>query len=138
MARRTFAEDTKVTVAETRQELETMLRKAGAIRIVHMDEPAEAMVLFDLAGRLIRIRVVIPTDASEQERKALWRALIMIIKAKLVAVDRGVSTVETEFLANVVLPDGQTVGQWFEPGLRLAYDRGEMPTHPLMLEGPKP
>lgn len=135
--RRAYAEDTKLSVPETRQEIETMLRRVSANRIVHMDEPAEVLVMFELAGRLIRLQVPIPADATEQQRKALWRALLIIMKAKLVAVDRGVSTVEQEFLAHVVLPDGQTVARWFEPQLQAAFERGAMPTSPLLLEGPK-
>ncbi|MCJ2127688.1 hypothetical protein [Methylobacterium sp. E-045] len=83
------------------------------------------------------MRVEIDEAARDQVRMSIWRALFIILKAKLVAIDRGVSTVEQEFLAHVVLPDGQTVGQWFEPQLQLAFERGAMPTSPLLLEGPK-
>ncbi|MCJ2128324.1 hypothetical protein MKK51_05610 [Methylobacterium sp. E-045] len=137
MTRRAYAEDTKVSVITTRQEIEALLRKTKANRIVIMDEPAEALVMFELAGRLIRMRVEIDEAARDQVRMSIWRALFIILKAKLVAIDRGVSTVEQEFLAHVVLPDGQTVGQWFEPQLQLAFEHGVMPTHPLMIEGPK-
>ena len=51
----------------------------------------------------------------------------MVIKAKLVAVEAGISTIEREFLADVVLPDGHTVGQWVAPQLDKIYERGEMP-----------
>lgn len=135
---RRYAEDTKVPVAKTRQDIEAALRRAGASRIVSMDEVESALIVFMLSDRLMRIVVPIAAETSRQERAAIWRGLFMVMKAKLVAIDRGISSVDQEFLADIVLPDGQTVGRWFEPGLRLAFQRGIMPTHPLMIEGPKP
>ena len=138
MTRRVYAEDTRVPIVQSRASIETMLRKTGAARIMSMDEALEAVVLFMLAGRLIKLRVEIAGDASEQQRRAIWRAVLLVVKAKIEAVAQGITTVEQEWLAHVVLPDGTTVGQWIEPRLQLAYDRGEMPTDPLLLEGPKP
>ena len=37
------------------------------------------------------------------------RTLLPIILAKLEAVESGITTLESQFLANVVLPDGGTV-----------------------------
>lgn len=137
MNRRVYAEDTKVPTAQSRAQIETMLRKAGANRIVTMDEALEAVVAFMLAGRLIRLRIEIPGDASDQRRRAIWRAIGLVVKAKIEAVAQGITTVEQEWLAHVVLPNGRTVGDWVEPQLQVAYDEGRMPTEPLMLEGPR-
>ena len=134
---RRYAEDTKVPVAQSRTQIEAMLRKSGAERVLHMDEPGEAVVMFLLTGRLIKLLVPIAPDARDQERRRVWRALGLVIKAKLEATASGIETVESAWLAHVVLPDGQTVGRWIEPQLQVAYERGQMPTHPLMLEGPK-
>jgi hypothetical protein len=41
--------------------------------------------------------------------------LLLIIRAKLEAVESGITTLESEFLANILLPDGGTVGQWLSP-----------------------
>ena len=132
-----YAAKTAVPVQKSRTDIEAMLRRLKATRVVHMDEPLEALVMFELTGRLIKILVPIERGASDQVRRSKWRALYLIIKAKLEAVEQKVTTVEQEFLAHVVLPDGQTVSQWFEPQLRVAFERGAMPTSPLMLEGPK-
>lgn len=137
MNRRAYAEDTKVPIAQSRAQIETMLKKAGATRIVTMDEALEGIVAFMLAGRLIRLRIAIPGDASDQRRRAVWRAIGLVVKAKIEAVAQGITTVEQEWLAHVVLPDGSTVSDWVEPQLRLAYHQGRMPTEPLMLEGPR-
>lgn len=137
MNRRVYAEDTKVSAVQSRGQIEAILRKAGASRIATMDEPLEAIGMFMLAGRLIRLRIEIPGDASEQKRWAIWRAIRLVVKAKIEAVAQGITTVEQEWLAHVVLPDGSTVGDWVEPQLQVAYDKGQMPTDTLMLEGPR-
>lgn len=41
----------------------------------------------------------------EQACRARWRALALTIKAKLVAIDEGVETVEEAFLAHMVVAD---------------------------------
>lgn len=133
-----YAAKTTVVVQKSRSEIEAMLRKAKAARIVLMDEPTEALVMFMLVGRLIKIVVPIEAKATDQERRSRWRALGLIIKAKLEAVEQKITTVEQEFLAHVVLPDSTTVGQWIEPRLKVAYDKGQMPTDPLLLEAPRP
>ena len=53
--------------------------------------------------------------------------LLLVIKAKLEAVTAGISTIETEFLANIVLPDNTTAGEWMLPQIDRAYRTGEMP-----------
>ena len=137
MTTKVYADKTTVPVTKSRQDIEAMLRKAKANRVVHMVERLEAIVMFELAGRLVKIEVPIKGDATDQVRRSKWRALYLIIKAKIEAVAQGVTTVEQEWLAHIVLPDGRTVGQWIEPQLQVAYDRGDMPTNPLLLEGPK-
>ena len=42
--------------------------------------------------------------AHEQERRRLWRALLLNIKAKLEAVESGISVFDEEFMAHIVLP----------------------------------
>ena len=51
----------------------------------------------------------------------------MVIKAKLEAVESGISIFEEEFLAHLVLPDGKTVGQFMLPQVEAAYETGKMP-----------
>lgn len=41
----------------------------------------------------------------------------MVIKAKVVAVEDNISTIEAEFMTHIVLPNGQTVGEWAGPQL---------------------
>ena len=56
-----------------------------------------------------------------------WRALALVIKAKLEAVEADITTLEAEFLAHIALPSGATVGEWVGPQLDAVYGSGEMP-----------
>jgi hypothetical protein len=66
-------------------------------------------------------------DAWEQACKQRWRALALSIKAKLEAVESNIAMFEQEFLEYVVLPNGQTVGEFMRPQIQIAYRTGAMP-----------
>jgi len=51
----------------------------------------------------------------------------LVIKAKLEAVETGITTFQDEFLAHIMLPDGSTVSEFVGPQLEIAYENGEMP-----------
>ena len=55
-----------------------------------------------------------------------WRALRLVIQAKLEAVEAEITTFEEEFLAHIVLPDGQTVAQHVQPRVESMYREGKM------------
>ena len=40
---------------------------------------------------------------------AAWRAFVLLVKAKKVAIEQGISTVEREFFADTVMPGGSTL-----------------------------
>ena len=124
----TYAKDTPVEVAETRHQIETLLHRHGADQVISGSGRVSAMVAFILAGRAVRVEMPLPDPDDyprggvDQAIRERWRALFLIIKAKLVAVQSGVSNVDHEFLADVVVPDtGQTVGEIMAPKLIDAY-----------------
>ena len=43
------------------------------------------------------------------------------------AVETGITEFEEEFLAHIVLPNGQTVGRWIVPQIAAAYENRDMP-----------
>ena len=86
------------------------------------------LVAFSMSGRRVQIMLLMPPiddyastprnarrtaaaqrSAWEQACRQRWRALLLIIRAKLEAVESGITTLESEFLANVMLPGGGTV-----------------------------
>jgi hypothetical protein len=65
--------------------------------------------------------------AWEQATRQRWRALALVVKAKLEAVESEITTFDDEFMAHIVLPSGQTAGDWLRPQIDEAYARGSMP-----------
>jgi len=124
-----------------------MLRRYGAGQFVSGWDHDRQIVGFTANNRQIRFVLTLPskqefsvTPTGRQRRKTplvdkaweqavaeRWRALALVIKAKLEAVESKISTFKDEFLANTVLPNGGTVGQWARPQLDAAYAGGEMP-----------
>ncbi|MFR3591071.1 hypothetical protein [Eisenbergiella massiliensis] len=150
-----YAEKTSVSVARTKAEIEELVQQHGANQFVSGYKDNLAVIGFTMDGRQIRFLLPLPdkqareywytpgrgqrrTDeaahtAWEQACRSRWRALYLIVKAKLEAVDAGISTVEREFLYDIVLPDGQTAGEWMAPQIETAYETGQMPAMLPML-----
>lgn len=150
-----YAEGTSVPIEKSKAEVEQLLRKAGASQFTTgWDEDARlSRVLCRLGEFYIRfdVKVPNPTDYAqvpvpnsrpprtrdrthEELRKVLdaeerrrWRALVLIVKAKLEMIEQGMSTVEREFLADIMLPDGGTVGDRLGKQLIESYRTGNMP-----------
>lgn len=151
-----YATDTAVSVEASRMEIERTLRRYKADAFAYSTEGRAAMIGFRLEGRYVRFQIELPDPADrefthhsrgertaesaekawEQACRQVWRALALVIKAKLEAVAAGITTVEDEFLAHTVLPDGSTFGAWAKPQIDRAYQLGSMPTS-LLLDGPK-
>ena len=149
-----YAEKTSVSVAKTKADIEELVQKHGANQFISGYRGDLAVIGFSIADRQIRFILPLPEkkdyiftpgrnqrrsdDAAriawEQACRSRWRSLYLVIKAKMEAVDAGISTIEREFLSNIVLPDGQSVGDWMAPQLETAYTRGNMPTLLPMLE----
>ena len=79
------------------------------------------------ACRSARFALPLGDARNEQHRKSRWRALYLVIKAKLEAVDIGITTIEEAFLADTVLPDRRTVAEVMQPQIESAYSTGNMP-----------
>jgi hypothetical protein len=131
---RRYASGTTVDVGKSRIEVERYLMKHGAHQVVIGTDSKlrSGFVAFSLEGRQYRIRVP-PRESGpkqhqqEQAEREQWRALVLLLKAKLEVVASGFATVETEFLAYVVLANGSTVGDEIAPRLHEMYQSGEMP-----------
>ena len=120
-----YAVKTSVPVARTRDEIERVLARYGADAFGYARDADRSVVSFKAQGRFIRFAMAVPPEAQEERQR--WRALLLVIKAKLEAVESGITTFEEEFLAHVVLPDNRTVGDWLLPQVEQAYLDGGMP-----------
>lgn len=137
MTARRFAEDTSVPVGRTQDEAKERLRKAGADQLAVYESDERSSLAFRLSGRLYRLTVPHQPNAKDrrQDDRRAWRLLLLLLKAKLEAVREGASTIEREFLADMLLGDGSTVSEKIGPELQLAYETGQTP-QTLLLTGP--
>lgn len=116
---------TKVPLDRTISEIIATLKKAGAERIAQAEEPERLTFQCFLSDRLLRFRITLVEHP--QQRRQRGRALLLVIKAKLESIESGVETFEEAFLANTVMPDGQTVADKALPWVEEAYLTGKTP-----------
>ena len=129
-----YAEQTKVPAQRSRAEIEATLERYGATGFLYGNAGGRALVLFEMCERRIKFVLPLPLDADyrtdnqyQQAIRQRWRALLLVIKAKLEAVESDIVTFDNEFMAHIVLPDGSTIGEVMAPQIASAYGTGEMP-----------
>lgn len=125
-----YAEQTRVPVHQSRMEIERLLdrHKAQQFGTATDYSRLEARVQFRLHDRIVRFIIALPDKKKlgEGERYARaerqkWRALLLVIKAKLESVENAIETFEQAFLANVVLPNDKTVSEIVSPWIAESY-----------------
>jgi hypothetical protein len=124
-----FAASTRVGVDQTRTEIERTLARYGATAFAYMTQQGRAIIAFEAQHRHIKITVPLPagdTDKEKQESRQRWRALLLVIKAKLESVESGIETLEEAFFANIVMPDGRTVYEATREHVAIAYKTGKV------------
>ncbi len=129
-----YAERTTVTPERRRAEIERVLQRYGATRFGYLTEPDRAAVACEIKGRRLRFQLALPRPSGystkkshEQAIRQRWAALALVIKAKLEAVESGISSFDQMFAADVLLPSGKTVGETLAPDLDAIYRTGELP-----------
>lgn len=144
-----YASTTSVSPEKSRAEIEKILLRYGAGQFGYAQDAEKglASIQFNAKNRHVRFVLQLPLQSSRefttskrgkrtaaaahaawsQACRQKWRALALCIKAKLEAVQSNISTFEDEFLANIVLPDNTTVGQFMQPQIAEAYLTGGMP-----------
>jgi hypothetical protein len=163
-----FGNQSKVTPEETRAQIEALLDRYGADGFQYAaDRRAHrAAIAFRAHGRVVRLTVQMPDPedpaftitpggkqrvrrrntpndpvmkAYEKVVRQRWRALLLIVRAKLEAILCGVTTFEDEFLANIVIAGGRTLGEHVVPQLEAACegDRGGEALLRLPAAGPR-
>lgn len=155
-----YAEDTRVPVEKTRIEIDALLSKHGAEKrgIAVDDGGGRAQITFVRGELQYRLTIPLPTleevktttprppswgrmDAEgkarwvrtrwEQRCRSRWRQVLLLLKAKFEAVAMKVATIEHEFMADLVLPGGETLEVALGREIHAALGQGKMPT--LML-----
>jgi len=154
----TYADKTSVSVEKSRAEIERILSRFGASQFISGWDQERAYIGFEMKNRMVKLLLPLPRKddkrfeytpgrrrvrgpeqrfaAWEQACRESWRALALMIKAKLAGVEQGVTTFDDEFLAHIVLPDGSTAGEFLKPQIKLAYETRKMPNLIPWVAGP--
>lgn len=150
-----YAENTNVSAAASRDEIERTLTRFGASQFLYGWKDGAAVIGFVAHGRQVKFVLPMPDrndpeviytperrtvrskdqqeKVYEQMTRQKWRALAACIKAKFAAIEAGISVFEREFFYDTVLPNGQTVGEYLLPQVNAAYETGKMPPMLLMI-----
>ncbi len=148
-----YAKASMVSVERSKAAIERTLTRYGASHFAYSTDHRQAIIGFAKEGRAIKLRLPLPNPddfrftpsgrrernneaalaAWEQACRSSWRALHLVIIAKLEAVESGIATFEDEFLAYTYLPSGQTVSEEILPQINKAIETGTM--NKLMLPG---
>ncbi|EUA65496.1 hypothetical protein I553_10793 [Mycobacterium xenopi 4042] len=120
----------------SRAEIERTLQRYGARGFMYGWDETRAVLGFIIHDRQVRFILPLPDrddpefnrtatgrqrtakaagEAYEQAVRQRWRALALVIKSKLEAVETGIVDFTSEFLAHLVLPSGETVGDAVVP-----------------------
>jgi hypothetical protein len=155
-----YAKGTSVSVEKSRGEIERTLKRFGASEFAYAWKQKEGLAIIAFKARNLQIKFTMrlplesddrftktsygsdrSQDAAERlweaEAKQSWRALALLVKAKLAAVEASITSFEEEFLSHIVIPhqDGRIsmVGEWLIPQLPAVYQNRPLP--PLLQSG---
>lgn len=143
-----YAKATDVPVSRSRDEIERTLTRFGATAFGYAAaSDGRVMISFEIHNLRVQMRMHLPgrdefrlsPTGQERSQSAIeqsweracrqrWRSLANGVKAKLALVDDGISTVEREFLPDIMTADGQTVGQKLLPELAALVRSGTVPS----------
>jgi hypothetical protein len=136
------------SVGASREHVERALLDFGATDVRFSQRGRNSAIAFKACGRQFRIVISLPqpnrspavpgavvevhgreVTAKELELDArrLWHAFALSVDAKLAAAAAGVATIQSEFLAHVVLPGNRTVIDELDPVIASAYRSGQRP-----------
>ena len=141
-----YAQRTDVSSERSKAEIERLLTRYGATSFASGWQHDEAVIQFVMHERRIKFLLPLPSKTAaeftqskrgrrddalayklwEQATRQRWRALALVVKAKLEAVEANIATFEEEFLAHIVMPNGKTVSELVLPAIENAYKTGKV------------
>lgn len=143
-----YAAGTDVPADRSIAEVRRILRNYGATGFVFAEDETRAVIGFVVHERQVRFVLPMPDPKDRQFQRTptgrsrtavaamaeyeaavrqAYRVFVVVIKAKLAAVESNLISFEDEFLAFLVLPGGQTVGDATRPRIAEAYATGQVP-----------
>ena len=146
-----YAEKTSVSAHRSIEEIDRILKRYGATQFItgRDDEGHKAIISFRISNIAYKLEIPIPDksefafsgtgyrkrkrtplqieQAWEQAYRQRWRAMALVIKAKLEATTAGISSIEQEFMPNIMLPGNITVKDYLIPQLNQSLESGKLP-----------
>lgn len=140
-----YAKRTVVSPEKTQQDIQRVLKRyeVDGVILGHLDNRAYVEFAIKKLVRVVRIFLTLPTRSEyytekqyEQGVRQAWRALYLVVKAKLESVESKIETFDEAFMPHIVMPGagGQTIGQRLLPDFQKTLETGEMPK---LLPGPQ-
>ncbi len=150
-----YARNTQVSSDRSIAEIRKTVERYGATGFLFGTSDGVGIVGFQLQNLAIRSLLPMPLmddflrtptgrerDSNsariehEKASRQRWRALALVVKAKLEAVESGIATLEDEFLAYILLDGKRTVGEALRSDVANAYFGDKAPKLlPPMLTG---
>ena len=155
-----YAANTDVSAINSLVEIEKTLRRYEATGFNYGwdDNHRKVAIAFRMHSRHIRFIVPLPDpndrefekvdryshrrtgefspEKYDQAVRQRYRALALVIKAKLESVESGIETFDDAFMAQITLPDGSTIGDVMKPQIEQMYLDGKMPPLlPMLSDG---
>lgn len=123
-----YAENTKVTVEKSRQEIEALVKKNGGKNFCYLSSNESEVFVFEKLNRRVKFKIekpersnfnhkLHPSESQSAEYRRLFRVLLLRLKAKFESVNSSEITFDEEFLANIVDNTGATVWEAIKPTL---------------------
>ncbi len=107
---RPYAKGTTVSVSKSREAIARLIERFGVGNLATGVMAGRDFVMFDHDGQTYRFMIEPEDDEDEKMRK--WRCLVLYVRAALVVVDEGVRDLDSVFLADRILPNGQSWGDY--------------------------
>jgi hypothetical protein len=145
-----YAKDTNVPIDRSREEIESTLKRFGANEFLYGWNDGMVLLGFSVEGRKYKFSLPMPDkndpkysrtpsgrarrsqvardDEYELDTRQRWRALCLMVKANLAAVEAGIMSIEQVMVAATVMPNGKTVGDWLIPQINDMYRDRRMPS----------
>jgi len=146
MSLRDYAKNTTVTIEKSRQELDSILRRSGAEKVMIGYDGDTSYIAFMIDGLPVKQMIKMPNKeqfnetemgrvrkqsaalaAWEQACRQRMREHVVLLKAKLIACSLGFTSIKREFMADICLPGGETIFNQYEVQLDKAIRGGKLP-----------
>lgn len=153
-----YAKGTTVSSSKSLDEIKATLIRFGADRntFTYVEQGNRVGIQFKAQNRVVRMTMLLPDREAfakdrynrrrpetaierdwQQACREYWRTLLLGVKAKLSMIEKGLSTFEREFLADILLPSGETIGETVIPEIDEALAGKTVPSLVTGLPAPK-